>query len=99
MDPGEVPEELQGLTQVEEMLIAQIFLIVSVYYLHSGQYAYHGNVINFHQDVLEFTTRLLHCSSLLDVFLVCHRFLVGRAFKDFNVHHSVMFCALTWLKK
>ncbi|CAG8489294.1 8320_t:CDS:2 [Gigaspora margarita] len=25
MDPGEVPEELQGLTEVEEMLIAQVF--------------------------------------------------------------------------
>ena len=58
MDPGEVPEELQGLTQVEEMLIVQIFLIVSVYCLRGGQYAYCSNVINFPQDVLEFTTRL-----------------------------------------
>jgi hypothetical protein len=58
MNPSEVPEELQGLTEIEEMLIAQIFPIVTVYCLHGGQYAYRGNVINFPQDVLEFATRL-----------------------------------------
>ena len=99
MDPGEVPKELQGLTQVEEMLIAQIFLIISVYYLRGGQYAYCGNVINFPQDVLEFTTRLLRCPLSLDVLLVHHHSSVSRAFKDFNMHHSVVFRALTQLKK
>jgi hypothetical protein len=99
MDPGEVPEELQGLTQVEEMLIAQIFLIISVYCLRGGQYAYRGNVINFPQDVLEFTTRLPRRPSSLDVLLVRHRSSVGRAFKDFNVRRSVVSCALAWLKK
>ena len=59
MDPGDVPEELQDLTEIEEMLIAQIFPIVSVYCLREGQYSYRGNVINFPQDVLEFTTHLL----------------------------------------
>ena len=59
MDPGDVPEELQDLTEIEEMLIAQIFPIVSVYCLRGGQYSYRGNVINFPQDVLEFTTHLL----------------------------------------
>ena len=24
MDPGDIPEELQGLTEIEEMLIAQV---------------------------------------------------------------------------
>ena len=36
MDPGDVPEELSCLTEIEEMLIAQIFPIVSVYYLREG---------------------------------------------------------------
>jgi hypothetical protein len=31
MDPGDLPEELQGLTEIEEMLIAQIFPVISVY--------------------------------------------------------------------
>jgi len=33
MDPGDVPEELQGLTEIEEMLIAQVFTVMSVYRL------------------------------------------------------------------
>ncbi|CAG8741528.1 5472_t:CDS:2, partial [Rhizophagus irregularis] len=53
MDPGEVPQELQDLTDIEEMLIAQVFPIVSVYNLPGGQYAYCGNIINFPQDVQE----------------------------------------------
>ncbi|RGB37621.1 hypothetical protein C1646_666084 [Rhizophagus diaphanus] len=36
MDPGEVPQELQDLTDIEEMLIAQVFPIVSVYNLPGG---------------------------------------------------------------
>ncbi|CAG8719914.1 12376_t:CDS:2, partial [Racocetra fulgida] len=43
MDPGDVSEELKGLTDIEEMLIAQIFPVISVYYLRDGQYAYRGN--------------------------------------------------------
>ena len=33
MDPGEVPEELKGLSEIEEMLIAQVFVVMSVYRL------------------------------------------------------------------
>ena len=33
MDPGEVPEELQGLTEIEEMLITQVFTVMTVYKL------------------------------------------------------------------
>src|SRR3989337_1278848 len=51
MDPGDVPEELKGLTEIEEMLIAQVFTVMSVYQLRGGQNAYTGNVINFTQDI------------------------------------------------
>ena len=47
MDPGEIPDELQDLTEVEEMLIAQVFPVMSIYRLREGQYRYCGNVINF----------------------------------------------------
>jgi hypothetical protein len=33
MDPGDVPEELKGLTEIEEMLIIQVFTVMSVYRL------------------------------------------------------------------
>ncbi|CAG8721900.1 10501_t:CDS:2, partial [Racocetra fulgida] len=54
--PGDVPEELQGLTKIEEMLIAQVFPVMVVYRLCGGQHGYRGNVINFPQDIEEFTT-------------------------------------------
>ncbi|CAG8622232.1 9540_t:CDS:2, partial [Racocetra fulgida] len=44
MDLEEVPEKLQGLTEVEEMLISQVFTIMLVYQLHGGQYGYHGYI-------------------------------------------------------
>ena len=36
MDPGEVPDELQDLTEIEEMLIVQVFTVMSVYRLRGG---------------------------------------------------------------
>jgi hypothetical protein len=99
MDPGDVLDELRGLTQVEEMLIAQIFPIVSMYCLHGGgQYAYRGNVINFPQDVFKFATRFPRCPSSLDVFVVRQGLSLGSAFKDFRMRRSVVSRALYWLK-
>ena len=37
MDPGPVPLELQGLTQVEELLISPVMPIMNVYRLLHGQ--------------------------------------------------------------
>ncbi|CAG8807059.1 28045_t:CDS:2, partial [Gigaspora margarita] len=53
---GELPEELQELTEIEEMLIAQVFPVMVVYRLCGGQHGYRGNIINFPQDVEEYTT-------------------------------------------
>ena len=36
MDPGVVPDELKGLTEIEEMLIAQVFTVMTVYRLRGG---------------------------------------------------------------
>ena len=37
MDPGSVPAKLQGLSEVEELLIAPAFPIMSIYRKHGGQ--------------------------------------------------------------
>jgi len=58
MDPGEVPEELKDLSEIEEMLIARVFPVLSVYRLRGGEHGYHGNVINFPNDVGEFGSSL-----------------------------------------
>lgn len=98
MDLGDVPEELKGLTEIEEMLIAQIFPVISVYCLRGGQYAYRGNVINFPQDVREFTTRLPRHPSSLDVLVVRRQGASGSTYRDFNVRHVKVAQALMWLK-
>ncbi|CAG8658574.1 22995_t:CDS:2, partial [Gigaspora rosea] len=58
MNPGEVPKKLQKLTEIEEMLIAQVFPVIVIYRLRGRQHGYRENIINFPQDVKEFTTRL-----------------------------------------
>ena len=61
---------LQGLTQVEEMLISAIMPIMSIYRLPYGQYGYSGHVINLPQDVSSFATSLPRLPSELDVIVV-----------------------------
>ncbi|PKY46255.1 hypothetical protein RhiirA4_300765, partial [Rhizophagus irregularis] len=100
MDPGDVPEELKDLTKIEEMLIAQTFPIISVYYLHGGQYGYSGNVINFPQDIGKFVSRLPRHPSTLDT-LVVRRSSAERStsFRDFRVCRDKVRKALCWLKE
>lgn len=51
MVPSPVPKELQRLTQIDEMLIARVFPIISVFTKPGGQRAYKGHCINFPQDI------------------------------------------------
>ena len=53
MIPLPVPKELYGLTQIEEMPIARIFPVISVYTKPGGQRAYKGHCINFPQTVYQ----------------------------------------------
>lgn len=100
MDPGEVLEELQGLTEIEEMLIAQVFTVISVYRLRGGQHGYRGNVINFPQDVQEFTTSLPRQPSTLNVLVVRRQSANDpTAFRDFRVRRDKVARALLWLKE
>ena len=58
MDPAIVPEQLKGLTQVEEMLISRVCPIMRIYRKHGGQRGYKGHVLNLPQDVQSFLNRL-----------------------------------------
>ena len=51
MIPSAVPCELQGLTQVEEMLIARALPIMRVYVKPGGQRGYSGHSINLPQNI------------------------------------------------
>src|SRR2546421_106808 len=100
MDPGEVPEELKDLSEIEEMLIARVFPVLSVYRLRGGQHGYRGNVINFPQDVGEFASRLPRSPSSLDLFVVRRESENDSAgFKDFKIRRTKVARALLWLKE
>ncbi|RGB28577.1 hypothetical protein C1646_767654 [Rhizophagus diaphanus] len=73
MNLSEVPDELCDLTGVEEILVAQIFPMMSVYRLREKQHGYQENVINFSQNVQEFTLKFPRHPSLLDVLIICYQ--------------------------
>ena len=58
MDPGSVPAELQGLSEVDELLIARAFPIMSIYRKHGGQRGYKGHVLSLPQDIQGFLNSL-----------------------------------------
>jgi hypothetical protein len=70
MDPGTVPEQLRGLTQVEEMLISRVCPIIRVYRKHGGQRGYKGHVLNLPQDIQSFLNRLPSRMADLPVLIV-----------------------------
>ena len=58
MKPSSVPKELQGLTKIEEMLIARPLPIMRVFVKPGGQRGYSGHCINLPQDVKELANSL-----------------------------------------
>jgi len=96
MIPSQVPKELQGLTQLEEMLIARVFPVISVYTKPGGQKAYKGHCINFSQDIQELANSLPRYPNQLPVIVVSIK---GKdnAYKDLTVRREKVSCALHWL--
>ena len=95
--PSKVLSELQGLSQVEEMLIARALPIMRVYIKPGGQRGYSGHCINLPQNVNELAHSLPRYPKDLSVIIVKVK---GRndTFKDVNVRRQV-FDALIWLKQ
>lgn len=87
---------LQGLTQVEEMLISAVMPIMSIYRLPHGQYSYSGHVINLPQNIASFATSLPRLPSDLDVVIV-RKEGANQSHRDFQVRRQVVHRALQWL--
>ncbi|KAK3922297.1 ATP-dependent DNA helicase [Frankliniella fusca] len=100
MDPGIVPPELQGLTHIEQQLIARVHPVLSVYKVRGGQYGYSGNIINFPQDVQQLATALPHrLADLNSVITVRTQGVEGaEGHVDFKVRAGRVRAALVWLK-
>ena len=87
---------VQGLTQVEEMLISAVLPIMSLYKLPHGQYGYSGHVINLPQDIASFANSLPRLPSELDVIIVRKEGAVN-SHRDFRVRRAIVLRALQWL--
>lgn len=95
MDPGEVPDCLQGLTYIEEQVIARIHPMVTVFKLKGHQYGYSGNVINFPQDVNDIARNLPHrLEDLRSVLTVKTRSDVNPV--EFQIRSAKVRSALEW---
>ena len=99
MDPGPVPDELAGLTQIEEMLISQFLPMMTVYRLpRGGQHGYSGNVINLPQDVQQLVQSLPRRTTDTAIFVI-RKQLDDNTHRDFRVRRNVVHRALLWLKE
>ena len=70
MVPGQVPEQLQNLTQVEEMLIARALPIMRVCIKPGGHRGYSGHCINLPQNITEIASALSRYPKDISVIVV-----------------------------
>ena len=98
MIPSSVPSQLEGLTQIEEMLIAQALPILRVYIKPGGQRGYSGHCINLPQNVAESADSLPRYPKDLSVIVVKMK---GKDnnLKDVTVRRQNVLDALHWLIK
>ena len=98
MHPGDVPSCLQGLTQVEEMLIARACPIMCIYRKHGGQRGYKGHVVNLPQNIQGFLDTLPSYVNDLPI-LIVRRQGTESTHADFRVRRSRVLSAILWLKQ
>ena len=100
MNPQEVPPVLQDLSLTEELMIARIHPVLSVFRIQGQQFKYSGNVINFPQDVQGFAQSLPHNpANISGLVLVRKRESNTQEYQDFRVRSSTLLRALQWLKE
>ena len=92
-----MPPELRGLTQLEEMMIAQAHPVITVYAVRGGQRKTKNHVVNFPQNVTRFFNTLpLHPDNV--PLIVRRRGVDGAGHYDFRVRRGVVRQALLWLQ-
>ena len=96
MIPSLIPPQLQGLSQVEEMLIARALPIMRVYIKPGGQRGNSGHCINLPQNVKELALFLPRYPKDLSVIIVKVK-ARDDTFKDVNVRRQKISDALMWL--
>ena len=98
MVPSTVPEELQGLTQCEEMLIARAFPLMQVYTkAGGGQLGYKGHVINLPNDIQHIADILPRYAKDVPVILFNVKGNDQQKSISFRVRREKVLLALKWL--
>ena len=96
MDPRNVPEELQGLTQAEQMCIALANPIMRVMRLSGGQLGYRGHVVNVAQDVQTFAATLPRLGADIPILVVRRQGVEQGTHHDLLVRRGRVERALHW---
>lgn len=97
MDPGSVPDDLRGLTQTEEMLIARCCPIMRVLHLKGGQVGYGGHVVNVPQDITTIADALPRLAADVPIIVIRREGQEPGQHKDLHVRRARMQRALLWL--
>ena len=97
MDPGAVPDCLEGMTEIEEMLIARVCPIMTVYHKHGGQRGYSGHVLNLPQKIQHFLNKLPTTIRNLPV-LIISREGVDNTKINLHARQKKVLHALQWLQ-
>jgi len=95
MQPGPIPAVLQGLTEVEEMLIALCLPIMRVHYKTFSRREYSGHVINIRQDVRLWWQKLPRKVEELPILFI-KRYVGHETFKLCKVERERVRDALNW---
>ena len=96
MDPGPVPDIMQGLSLVEQQLISRISPAVQVHMLKHWGIASSGHCVDFPQNVNEPAQILPHLPQQI---IPIRKQGNNDTTKDFNVRRSVIQKVLEWLKQ
>lgn len=98
MSPDDQPDELKGLTFMEQVLISPIKPSITLFRLRGGQYGFSGNVISFEQNLSNLVTQLPHTLDSLSEFVIIRRPTDNvTAFREFRVRKQIVNRALQCL--
>ena len=96
INPSTVPVQLQGLTQVEEMLISKGWPVMRVYRIKGEQRGYDGHLVNLAQNVGDFVKHLPRAAKNLPM-IVVRRLGGDDTHKDLLVRRPRVFDVIVWL--
>ncbi len=92
-----VPPELQDLTLIEQMLIAQVHPVVQFYRIKNAQTGYRGNVISFVQNISQCYSELpLLPADVAKIIMFTKDTPTGQV--QFKARREKIVTALVWLK-